>query len=85
MARKTLEKLTFDYLRAAMEAEEASAAAEVLPVYQYRIAATLADQRMNDARDELAAALGSPVTDYILGIYRVTAAILGKEPLTDET
>jgi len=72
MPRKSLERLTFEYLKAASDLEEAMQVIELLPIRANRMLMVEADDRFQHCRDALTRVMkGASITQYIQGIQQV--------------
>lgn len=72
MPRKSLERLTFEYLKAASDLEEAIQVVDLLPIRANRMLMVEADDRFKTCRDALSKAMsGASIAQYIQGIQQV--------------
>jgi hypothetical protein len=77
MPKKTLERLTFEFLKRSDEADQAADVATWLPIQRNKMALVEAEDRFAVAREALRVALGStPLANYIKGIQHVAAKAL---------
>lgn len=69
MPKKTLERLTFEFLQTSSLAIDAGGLAAAFPIFKNKLAFYKAEDRFLTARADLTAALGDmPITQYLQGL-----------------
>jgi hypothetical protein len=67
--KKTLERLTFEFLQASSLAGDAEGLAAAFPIFKNKLAFYKAEDRFVTARNDLIDALGDmPITQYLQGL-----------------